>query len=95
VGEEIIELLRGDVVAFQLGPCIGVGIVRVHAPNEVMGEPMAGLIAVECLKRAREYDPTKVPENGPNCVLCHLLEATGYQYLGKGWIAPDWGCESA
>jgi len=73
--KQFIELLWGDVVAFQLCPCVGMGIVRVHPPNEVTGETVAGLITIEGLKRAGQNDSAKVPQNGSNGELGHLFEA--------------------
>jgi hypothetical protein len=59
--KQLIKLLRSDVVAFQLSPGVGVGVSRVDTTDEVFGKPIANLIAIECLKGAREDDPTKVP----------------------------------
>lgn len=64
------------------------GIPGIHSSDDVLGEPTVDLVTVESLERAGEDDPTKVPENGANWLICHGLQARRTNLRLRGRIAP-------
>ena len=63
VGEQGVELLRRDVVAFEQRPGVVVGIGGVHAADEVDREAVGGFVPVERLERARQNHAAEIPEH--------------------------------
>ena len=86
--KESIKFNGCDVIAFQKRPGIVMGILGVDSTNDVDGQPSVGLVSVESLKWTGEDDPTKVPQDGANWLICHRLQARRANIWLRGRIAP-------
>jgi len=70
-GKQVVKLGRGDVVALEEGPCVGIGVCGVHLANKVEGEAFGCFVAIEGFKWAREDDSSEIPENGTDFLSSH------------------------
>jgi hypothetical protein len=60
-GDEAIER---NLAAFHFRPRIAVGIARIEAADEVLGQAGLAFVAVKCLEGAAENDPAEIPQDG-------------------------------
>jgi hypothetical protein len=67
LSERLVELGGGELGALEPGPRIRVRIDGVDTPDEVPGETVASLVAVERLERTRQDDTAEVPEHRAEC----------------------------
>ena len=88
LGEQAVELRGSDVVSLQQGPGIAVGILGVDGSNDVLREPVSGLVVAKCLEGAGQNDPAEVPHDRLDLVIHHTFTLCGGASRRVERIAP-------
>ena len=89
------KLIRRDIAALKLGPCVGVRVVRVDGADEIPGQAASLFEAGEGCKRTRGYHAPKVPQDGFDGCLRHV-SGTGQYRVSPQYrtVSRDW-CQVA
>ena len=62
--EQDVELGGRNLVAFQKGPGVGVGVGCIDLTQEARGKSTGGFIASKGVEGALEDDPAEIPKDG-------------------------------